>query len=89
MAIGPDRNRVVMRPLWRILMVARRETLTCEECAAIIGYLADLGAAGVDGQLLLKAARSHLGQCPDCRKHYARHLRALEERLDDQSRAEG
>ena len=73
------------RPLWRILLAERRESLTCEECTAIIGYLADLGAAGVDGRHLLKAARHHLEQCPDCQRHYERHLRELEERIEDQS----
>lgn len=78
-------ERATVRPLWRILLEERRESLTCEECTAIIGYLADLGAAGVDGQLLMKAARQHLGQCPDCQRHYEHHLHVLEERIEDLS----
>lgn len=85
---GRRGQRATVRPLWRILLAEQRESLTCEECTAIIGYLADLGAAGVDGQHLLKAARYHLEQCPDCHRHYERHLRDLEEWIDDPSLGE-
>lgn len=69
------------RPLWEILLAAESGNpceLTCEECLAVIAYLADALASEADPQSVTRAARRHLAHCPDCRQHHARRLRELE-----------
>jgi hypothetical protein len=69
------------RPFWQVLVAAdsgEDVTLTCDECFAILEYLAEEAAAAADAQTLQKAAQRHLAHCPDCREHHLRRLRELE-----------
>ena len=75
------------RPLWEILLAAESNNpreLTCDECFAIIEYLADELADGADSQTIKRAARQHLTHCPDCRQHHERRLREIETMLAEQ-----
>ncbi len=66
---------------WRILLKTQAPTdtpLTCDECIAILDYLADQAARGADLESLRQAVRRHLARCPDCRKQYVEWLRELE-----------
>ncbi len=68
------------RPLWEILAVSSSKDdtqLTCDECFAVVEYLADEATAGADPQALLQTARRHLIHCPDCREHRERRLSRL------------
>lgn len=69
------------RPLWEILAASSSSDdtqLTCDECFAILEYLADEATQGADPQILLQTARRHLAHCPDCRQHYEERLSRLE-----------
>lgn len=66
---------------WRILLKTQAPTdtpLTCDECIAILDYLADQAARGADLERLRQAVRRYLARCPDCRKQYMEWLRELE-----------
>lgn len=56
-------------------------SLTCDECFAILEYLADEAANGADPRILREAVRRHLEHCPDCREHHRLRLSALQTRL--------
>jgi len=80
-----------IRPLWRLLLAATIQkegvSLSCDDCFAILEYLADLRArVGVSIDLLRMLARNHLSCCPNCRKYYLQRLEQLESM---QSSAEG
>lgn len=77
----------LLRPLWEILLAAESNNpceLTCDECFAIIEYLADELAGGADLQIIKRAAQRHLTHCPDCRQHHQRRLREIEITLAEQ-----
>ena len=67
--------------LWRILLKAQAPpaaSLTCDECIAVLDYLADQATRGVDRDSLRQAVHKHLSRCPDCHAEYLRWLRELE-----------
>ncbi|MFC1879755.1 hypothetical protein ACFLZW_07555, partial [Chloroflexota bacterium] len=70
------------RPFWRILMLAAesgaRMALNCDECFAILEYLADAAVRGADDDYLIDAVRRHLNRCPTCREHHLKRLQAME-----------
>ena len=66
---------------WRILLKTQTPTdtpLTCDECIAILDYLADQAARGANLEQLRQAVQKHLARCPDCRERYVEWLRELE-----------
>jgi uncharacterized protein with PIN domain len=69
-------------PLWKILLKIRQTQsyapLTCDECFAILEYLADQAARGTSWETLHQLAREHLARCPGCREVHWRRLRELE-----------
>ncbi len=72
-----------IRPLWRLLMAATSQqegvTLSCDDCFAIMEYLADMHARiGISLKLLRLMAKNHLSCCPDCRQYYRQRLEQLE-----------
>ena len=72
------------RALWQILVAADSGpavALTCDECFAILEYLADEAANGADLRILRESLRRHLEHCPDCQEHYLLRLSALQSRL--------
>lgn len=67
--------------LWQILLKAQAEpaaALTCDECVAILNYLAYEILDGTAGESVRQAALKHLARCPNCREHYQRWLRQFE-----------
>jgi hypothetical protein len=67
--------------LWRVLLKTQTQPdtpLTCEDCIAILDYLADQAARGADLDSLRQAVQKHLGRCPDCHEQYRAWLRKLE-----------
>ena len=50
----------------------------CEDCIAILDYLADQAARGADPESLRQAVQKHLARCPDCHEQYHEWLRELE-----------
>ena len=56
-------------------------SLTCDECFAILEYLALEALDGAEEEKLEAALRRHLEMCPDCREHHLKRLQKLEERL--------
>jgi len=67
--------------LWRILLKSQARPdipLTCDECFAILDYLADRAARGADVASLRHAVQKQLARCPDCREQYGEWLRKLE-----------
>jgi hypothetical protein len=67
--------------LWRILLKTQAQPdapLTCEDCIAILDYLADQAARGADLDRLRQAVQKHLGRCPDCYEQYREWLKELE-----------
>lgn len=79
----------IIRSLWEMLVAPgdsdRATAPTCDECFAILEYLADTAAAGGDSEALRQAARRHLTQCPNCREHHLRRLQELESELANSS----
>ncbi len=73
-------------PLWQILVRSLQNApdrdLTCDECFAVLEYLADSAVAGADPDRLRRSARRHLAHCPDCREHHLRRLRELEAQVE-------
>ncbi len=72
------------RPFWQTLVAAdsgENIVLTCDECFAILEYLAGEAAEGADLQTLYQAAQRHLAHCPDCRTHHLQRLRDMEAML--------
>lgn len=69
-------------PLWRILLKLRQTgwdtPLTCDECFAILEFLAEEAARGTSWKVIHQMAREHLALCPDCREHHLGRLRELE-----------
>lgn len=75
---------MITRALWQILVAADSEAaaeLSCDECFAILEYLADEAVRGADLGALREALRRHLEHCPDCREHYRRRLSEMHARL--------
>lgn len=69
------------RPLWEILAASSSKDdteLACDECFAVLEYLADEATEGANLQVLLQTARRHLVHCPDCREHHEQRLSRLE-----------
>jgi uncharacterized protein with PIN domain len=67
--------------LWRILLKAQAQPdvdLTCDECLAILNYLAEEEVDGASRESVRQAAYKHLARCPGCREHYLHWLRQLE-----------
>jgi hypothetical protein len=67
--------------LWRILLKTQAQPdvpLTCEDCIAILDYLADQAARRADLDSLKQVVQKHLGRCPDCHKQDREWLRELE-----------
>ncbi|MGD9092798.1 MAG: hypothetical protein PVF74_08105 [Anaerolineales bacterium] len=60
---------------------ARSLSLTCDECFAVLEYLAMEAMNGAKEMLLKRALQKHLEMCPDCREHHLERLRLLEERM--------
>ncbi|MBI4670308.1 MAG: hypothetical protein HY741_01395 [Chloroflexi bacterium] len=75
--------------LWEILRATNdpqdRTVLTCDECFAIMEYLADCAVAGAKREAIFAAAQKHLARCPDCRIEHAERIQALE-KLSRQSK---
>ena len=68
------------RPVWEILAASSSKDdtqLTCDECFAVLEYLANEATEGADPQALLQIARRHLVHCPDCREHHEQRLSRL------------
>jgi hypothetical protein len=68
-------------PLWRILLKTQTQpeaSLTCDECIAVLDYLADQATRGLALDRLSQAVHKHLSCCPDCRAEYLEWLRELE-----------
>lgn len=66
---------------WQILLKTQVPTdapLTCDECIAILDYLADQAAQGADLEIVRQAMQKHLARCPDCHEQYDEWLRELE-----------
>jgi hypothetical protein len=66
--------------LWRILLKTQAQPdarLTCDECIAILDYLADQAARGADLESVRQAVQKHLARCPDCREQYDEWLKEL------------
>lgn len=58
------------RPLWQLLLATVNRNneviLSCEECFAILEYLADVGKMlGIDPKTTSQIARRYLASCPD------------------------
>lgn len=74
------------RPFWKILIVAAehdaKATFNCDECFAILEYLAEVAVKGAEERYLLEAVGRHLDCCPDCREHHLQRLKELEAKLD-------
>lgn len=69
-----------MDHLWQVLLrvaTAEEETLSCEDCAILIDYLADLLANGHAPAEILPLAGRYLERCPDCHHEYQRTLEEL------------
>lgn len=67
--------------LWRILFKTQTQPgahLTCDECIALLDYLADRATHGADPTNLRQAAQEYLSRCPDCHEEYQEWLRDLE-----------
>ena len=67
--------------LWRILLKAQAEpdaALTCDECLAILNYLADEAVDEASLDAIWQAVNKHLARCPGCREQYWRWLRQWE-----------
>jgi hypothetical protein len=80
------------RPFWQTLVAADSDeniVLTCDECFAILGYLAEEAAEGADLQTLQRAAQHHLSHCPDCRAHHVKRLTELEAQLAARKNRQG
>jgi hypothetical protein len=68
------------RALWQILVAADSEetaALSCDDCFAILQFLADEAVRGADLGTLREALRRHLEHCPDCRAHHLKRLNQL------------
>ena len=69
------------RSLWQLLIDTVSSDsipLTCDECVAVMEYLAELGASGLNEGSLLAAAERHLAACSDCFPDFVQHLEKLE-----------
>lgn len=77
-----------MRALWQVMLETavpnQNQSLTCGECFQILEYLTDLCGICEDKQALIKVARKHLHQCPDCQTYYEMQLKRLEGSLVSQ-----
>ena len=75
------------RPIWKLLSIvaeperARNLALTCDECFAVLEYIAIQAQNGADVNTLKVAIRRQLEMCPDCREHHLERLRELEKRM--------
>jgi hypothetical protein len=72
----------IPRPIWQIMLMASKTkdvpSLTCEECVALLGFIAGEAARGTDLNLIIRTIKRHLSLCPDCRESYLNYLRDLE-----------
>ncbi len=71
------------RSLWQMLlavaMLQKEKPLTCDECFAILDYLADIvDMTNVDQEMLQKVTRKHINRCPGCRDRYLERLQKWE-----------
>jgi len=68
--------------LWEILRATddpnNNILLTCDECFAVMEYLADCAMGGATRETIFAAAQKHLARCPDCRVEFAARIQALE-----------
>ncbi|PKO04810.1 MAG: hypothetical protein CVU41_15095 [Chloroflexi bacterium HGW-Chloroflexi-3] len=73
------------RPFWQVLLIVlgdnQREKLTCEECTAMMEYLADRAIEGATIDELKSTANSLFRYCTECKNHYQRHIMELERKV--------
>lgn len=78
-----------IRPLWQILASLLRAPdamrLSCDECFAVLEYLAEVGAAGGRTETIQEAVRQHLAACPSCRQKHLQRLQEMEHQLFQQT----
>ena len=76
-------------PLWEIFRAnndpQNNTVLTCDQCFAIMEYLADCAVAGSKREAIFAAAQKHLARCPDCRMEHTRRIEELA-KLSDASK---
>ena len=66
--------------LWMLLIKLRdKESLSCEECFALLELLAQAADLGVDLKRLKRLTRKHLKLCPDCQETMWEQLLKLEQ----------
>jgi len=73
------------RPFWQVLLIVlgdnQSEKLTCEECTAMMEYLADQAIEGATIEDLKSTANSLFRFCTECKNHYQRHIIELERKV--------
>ncbi len=75
-----------MRPIWQVLQDLNRAApgeLDCEECYAVLSYLADMAADGADEPLLLNAVEAHWRVCPQCASHHLKRIETEEKGIQN------
>ena len=69
----------MVKSLWQILMIdPNKQTLSCEECFAILELLADQAASGGNYNQIMDQAAEYLERCPDCHEQLLMRLVQLE-----------
>lgn len=73
------------RPFWQVLLIVlednQKEKLTCEECTAMMEYLADRAIEGATIEDLKSTANALFRFCTECKNHYQRHIMELEQKV--------
>lgn len=81
----------VSRPFWQILLIIiennEQESLTCDECTAMMEYLADRAIEGANLNELKIAAFSIFRFCGACKNHYQKHIQELEEKVRSKNKS--
>jgi hypothetical protein len=73
------------RPFWQVLLIVlgdnQSEKLTCEECTAMMEYLADRAIEGATIEDLKSIANALFRFCTECKTHYQLHIMELERKV--------
>ncbi len=68
--------------LWQLLIAVEdpqdTRSYTCEQCWAIMEFLADCGAAGMSPVTVKRAAQKLWSRCPACRAEFDKNFAMLE-----------